>query len=89
MLEYGYTDYTMYIGEHLGNPERERIRQLGLEEASEEVFEHPNNLLLYADTSYKSMQTPCTDLLRCSGITSPAPSVFPTNNLPIWTDVPA
>ena len=62
MLEYGYTDYTMYIGEHLGNPERERIRQLGLEEASEEVFEHPNNLLLYADTSYKSMQTPCTDL---------------------------
>lgn len=62
MLEYGYTDYTMYIGEHLGNPERERIRQLGLEEASEEVFKHPNNLMLYADTSYKSMQTPCTDL---------------------------
>ena len=62
MLEYGYTDYTMYIGEHLGNPERERIRQLSLEEASEEVFEHPNNLLLYEDTSYKSMQTPCTDL---------------------------
>ena len=62
MLEYGYTDYTMYIGEHLGNPERERIRQLGLEEASEEVFEHPNTLLLDADTSYKSMQTPCTDL---------------------------
>ena len=62
MVEYGYNDYTMYIGEHLGNPERERIRQLSLEEASEEVFEHPNNLLLYADTSYKSMQTPCTDL---------------------------
>ena len=23
MLEYGYTDYTIYIGEHLGNPEHE------------------------------------------------------------------
>ena len=33
MLEYGYTDYTMYIGEHLGNPERERIRRMSLEEA--------------------------------------------------------
>lgn len=61
MLEYGYTDYTMCIGEHLGNPERERIRQLNLEEASEESFEHPNNLLLYADTLHRSMQTPCID----------------------------
>lgn len=22
MLEYGYSHYTLYIGEHLGNPER-------------------------------------------------------------------
>lgn len=33
MLEYGYTDYTIYIGEHLGNPEHERIRRMSLEEA--------------------------------------------------------
>lgn len=64
MLEYGYTDYTMYIGEHLGNPERERIRRMNLEEASEEAFEHPNNLLLYADTLHRSMQTPYTGLCR-------------------------
>ena len=33
MLEYGYNSYTMYVGEHLGNPERERIRRMSLEEA--------------------------------------------------------
>ena len=26
MLKYGYSHYTLYIGEHLGNPEKERIR---------------------------------------------------------------
>lgn len=46
LLEYGYTDYTMYVGEHLGNPEKERIRRMTLEEATRGEFEHPNNLLL-------------------------------------------
>lgn len=46
LLEYGYTDYTMYIGEHLGNPEKERISRMTLEEATQGNFEHPNNLLL-------------------------------------------
>ncbi|RGN32740.1 precorrin-6y C5,15-methyltransferase (decarboxylating) subunit CbiE [Bacteroides oleiciplenus] len=57
MLEYGYNYYTMYVGEHLGNPEKERIRQLDLKEASEEAFEHPNNLLLYANLTHQTIQT--------------------------------
>ncbi len=58
MLEYGYNYYTMYVGEHLGNPEKERIRQLSLEEASKETFEHPNNLLLCYDTDRRSATAP-------------------------------
>lgn len=49
LLEYGYTYYIMYIGEHLGNPDRERIRRMTLQEAAEGEFEHPNCLLVHAD----------------------------------------
>lgn len=46
MLEYGYSHYTLYIGEHLGNPEKERIRRMTPQEAVSGDFEHPNCLLL-------------------------------------------
>ena len=46
MLDYGYTDYTMHIGEHLGNPQEERITTLTLEEAASRSFSHPNCLIL-------------------------------------------
>jgi precorrin-6Y C5,15-methyltransferase (decarboxylating) len=46
MLEYGYTDYTMHVGEHLGNPQEERITSLTLEEAAEKSFAMPNCLVL-------------------------------------------
>lgn len=49
MLEYNYHPYTMYVGEHLGNPELERVRRFTLEEAIEATFEHPNNLILVAE----------------------------------------
>lgn len=45
MMEYGYTGYTLYVGEHLGNPDKERVRRLTLEEAVQKTFEHPNNLM--------------------------------------------
>lgn len=48
LLDYGYDGYTVYVGEHLGNPDKERIRQMSLEEASQSRFEHPNNLMLVA-----------------------------------------
>lgn len=49
MLEYGYSNYTLYIGELLGNPEKERIRRMSLEEATRETFQHPNNLIAVQD----------------------------------------
>lgn len=68
MLEYGYNSYTMYVGEHLGNPERERIRRMSLEEAEKETFEHPNNLLLCYDTHSKEALLPITEQPRPFGL---------------------
>ena len=46
MLEYGYTHYQMYVGEHLGNPEKERVTTLSLKEAAEREFAMPNCVIL-------------------------------------------
>ena len=46
MIDYGYTYYNMYVGEHLGNPEQERVSTLTLEEASQRAFEMPNCIIL-------------------------------------------
>ena len=46
MLEYGYNDYRMHVGEHLGNPKEERISTLTLEEAEGRDFDYPNCLIL-------------------------------------------
>ena len=46
MLDYGYTNYNMSVGEHLGNPSLEKVSTLTLEEAAEHGFDHPNCLIL-------------------------------------------
>lgn len=46
MLEYGYDNYRMTVGEALGNREEERIRTFSLQEAAKETFRFPNCLLL-------------------------------------------
>ena len=46
MIDYGYTDYQISIGEHLGNPELERVTTLTLEEASRQEFAQPNCIIL-------------------------------------------
>lgn len=46
MVEYGYTNYEMFIGEHLGNPDKERITTLTVEEAIERTFEMPNCVII-------------------------------------------
>ena len=51
MMEYGYTYYNMYVGEHLGNPEQEKVTALTLEEASRRDFAHPNCVILYGKTA--------------------------------------
>ena len=48
MMEYGYTYYNMYVGEHLGNPELEKVTSLSLEEASAKDFSMPNCVILRA-----------------------------------------
>ena len=46
MLDYGYTNYQMNIGEHLGNPDEEAVSTLSLEAAAQRTFASPNCLIL-------------------------------------------
>ena len=46
MLDYGYTNYQISIGEHLGNPELEKVTTLSLEEVSHLDFSMPNCVIL-------------------------------------------
>ena len=50
MLDYGYTYYNMHVGEHLGNPEREKITTLSLEEAAKTEYAMPNCVILDGKT---------------------------------------
>lgn len=52
MLEYGFDFYSMYVGEHLGNPKMEKISTLSLTEASERTPTHPNCLILTIDKEH-------------------------------------
>ena len=55
MLDYGYIHYTMSIGEHLGNPELEKVTTLSLEEAAQTEFSMPNCVILnQGDRSFDS-----------------------------------
>ena len=50
MLDYGYTGYTMHVGEHLGNPAKEKVTTLTLEEAANREFAMPNCVILDGKT---------------------------------------
>ena len=50
MLQYGYSSYTVYVGEHLGNDKQERVQELSLEETARSTFSSPNCLILYSDS---------------------------------------
>ena len=49
MLDYGYTCYDMYVGEHLGNPALEKVSSLTLEEAALCDFDYPNCVIIEAN----------------------------------------
>ena len=49
MLDYGYTNYNMYVGEHLGNPAQEKVTTLPLEEAARRDFSMPNCVIIASD----------------------------------------
>ena len=62
MIDYGYTNYQMHVGEHLGNPSLEKVTTLTLEEATKHDFTMPNCLIL------ESRENPCHPCLRKFGI---------------------
>ena len=55
MLDYGYTDYTMHVGEHLGNPSLESVSVHSLEEAAKHEYSMPNCLILHSRDSKHSL----------------------------------
>lgn len=46
MLYYGYDNYTMTVGELLGNSEEERVSEHELKDISTQKFAYPNNIIL-------------------------------------------
>lgn len=48
LLDYGYTYYNIYIGEHLGNPTLEKVTTLTPDEAVARDFNQPNCVILHA-----------------------------------------
>jgi len=46
MLDYGYDNYTVSVGECLGNPEKERVTTVSVGEASAMDFAFPNCMIL-------------------------------------------
>ena len=53
LLEYGYDNYMMTVGENLGNEDAELVGSLSLEDASRKVFSHPNCVILTKTYSRK------------------------------------
>ena len=67
MLEYGYDGYQMHVGEHLGNPEGERVTILTLEEATEHEFEYPNCLILCGHSKARPYGIPESEFALLDG----------------------
>ena len=55
MLEYGYNNYWMSIGEHLGSETEERVITLSLEEVVHRSFQRPNCLILEMHSDHGSV----------------------------------
>ena len=53
LLEYGYDNYMMTVGENLGNEDAELVSSLSLEDASRKAFSHPNCVILTKTYSRK------------------------------------
>lgn len=71
MLEYGYDHYTMYVGEHLGHPQLERVTTLTLQEAACRDFLMPNSVILTSDgasmKAHRPFGIPDTDFQLLDG----------------------
>ena len=71
MLDYGYTDYRMHVGEHLGNPDLEQVTTLTLEEAIHRDFMLPNCVICVSprqSAAHISSVSPCQSAAKSFGI---------------------
>ncbi len=46
MIDYGYTNYTISVGELLGNRDLERAQTMSVEDVASSEFAYPNNMIL-------------------------------------------
>ena len=71
LLEYGYDNYMMTVGENLGNESEELVRSLSLEEATGNSFSHPNCIILTKTYSRKRyFGIPETEFFHLEGRTN-------------------
>ena len=73
MLNYGYTGYKMCVGEHLGNPQLEKVTTLSLEEATQRTFSMPNCVILCGETAEHSTQSTQRDCNATLSKREPSP----------------
>lgn len=68
MLDYGYDNYKVSIGELLGNKEKEKITTWELKDVLDKKFSFPNNLILKKTTSrYRPLGIPENDFHLLNG----------------------
>ena len=68
MLEYGYDNYIMHIGELLGNKEKEKTSTLQLKDVVGKTFQFPNNLILIkTETRNRPLGIPESDFHLLNG----------------------
>ncbi|MFI3289535.1 MAG: precorrin-6y C5,15-methyltransferase (decarboxylating) subunit CbiE [Rikenellaceae bacterium] len=53
MVDYGYDNYSVSVGELLGNCEKERVQRLSVAQVAECDFAYPNNMILQQTTPRK------------------------------------
>lgn len=70
MLEYGYDNYTMSVGELLGNSEKEKVSEYQLRDIAQQTFAFPNNIILQQTSERKRpLGIPETDFHLLNGRT--------------------
>ena len=68
MLDYGYDNYKVSIGELLGNKEKEKVATWELKDVVDKKFSFPNNLILKKTTSrYRPLGIPENDFHLLNG----------------------
>ena len=75
LLDYGYTSYTMHVGEHLGNPAAERVTTQPLGAAATSQFTTPNCVILTVSPVLLPLSRLCSGGAAAPG--SPAATLPP------------